>query len=121
MNTPVSVLDREGAGLDYIDNAGGYSRTADQGRVSVRFANGSARIKHRSLIFFSSKPTPGPGSVVLVPTRPGEKTDVRWLIADITQIVATLATLVVVPLRPYEMRDQAYAFGQDQRPLRSAE
>ena len=65
VTSPSTVLYRQGAGLDYyIANAGGYARNADEGRVSVRYANGSAWVK-RKFLFFGS--TPGPGSLVTVP------------------------------------------------------
>jgi protein involved in polysaccharide export with SLBB domain len=101
VNSPTSVLYAPGAGLGYyIDNAGGYARNADKGRVSVRYANGSARVRGRFL-FFTSSPTPGPGSVVRVPDVPSDdRTDVRGLVADIAQILATLGTIAIVALRP---------------------
>jgi protein involved in polysaccharide export with SLBB domain len=100
VNSPSSVLYQEGEGLGYyIANAGGYARNADKARVSVRYANGSARVKSKFL-FFSSAPRPGPGSVVSVPAvRAEDRTDVRGLIADITQIMTTAVTLAIVALR----------------------
>ena len=100
VNSPTSVLYREGADLGYyIGNAGGYARNADKGRTSVRYANGSARVRSKFL-FFSSSPSPGPGSVVSVPlVRAEDRTDVRGLIADITQILTAAATLAIVALR----------------------
>jgi protein involved in polysaccharide export with SLBB domain len=100
VTTPSSVQYREGADLDYyIDNAGGFTRLADKGRVSVRYANGSARVRRSHLLFFHSTPVPGPGSVVQVPTKPEGKTDVGGTIASIAQIVTTAATVVIVALR----------------------
>jgi len=100
VTSPTSVLYREGAGLDYyVANAGGYTRNADKGRVSVRYANGSAQVRSKFL-FFSSWPAPGPGGVVSVPlVRAEDRTDVRGLIADITQILTAAATLAIVALR----------------------
>ncbi|MFQ6047144.1 MAG: SLBB domain-containing protein [Gemmatimonadales bacterium] len=100
VTSPSTVLYRPGAGLDYyVDNAGGYARNADEGRVSVRYANGSARVK-RKFLFFGSTPEPGPGSVVTVPVVPAEeRTDVPALIADISQIIVSAATLAIVALR----------------------
>jgi protein involved in polysaccharide export with SLBB domain len=99
VNTPTSVLYQKGKDLEYyISNAGGFSRTADKGRVSVRYANGAASTRSKFL-FWTSSPEPMPGSVVVVPTKPDEKNDVRGLVADITQILATLATLMVVALK----------------------
>ena len=68
VNSPVTVLYREGEDLEYyIGNAGGYRSDADEGRVSVRYANGQAEIREKVLLFWSRSPTPGPGSEVLVP------------------------------------------------------
>jgi len=69
VNSPVTVRYVPGEGLGYyIANAGGYRNDADEGRVSVRYANGSARTRS-TFLFFSSYPNPGPGSEVLVPSR----------------------------------------------------
>ncbi len=68
VKAPTSVLFEHGAGLDYyIGNAGGYTRSADEGPVSVRYANGSARVKNGGFLFFCSSPEPGPGSMIFVP------------------------------------------------------
>ena len=53
----------------YVGNAGGFTRLADEGRVSVRYANGSARVKKGEFLFFGSSPKPGPGSTVFVPQK----------------------------------------------------
>lgn len=100
VTSPSTVLYRQGAGVDYcIDNAGGYARDADEGRVSVRYAKGSARVK-RKFMFFGSTPKPGPGSVVTVPVVPAEeRTDVPALITDISQIIVPAATLAIVALK----------------------
>ena len=102
VNSPTSVLYREGAGLDYyIDNAGGFARNADKGRVSVRYANGSGRVTSKFLIF-SSAPKPGPGSVVTVPAAPpSEPLNVTSFLASVAQILAsTVAIVVLVTTRP---------------------
>ena len=97
--TATSVLYQEGEGLEYyIANAGGYARLADKGRVSVRYANGSARVKHHFL-FFASKPTPGPGSTVLVQVKPEPPTQYRSVIAEVTSIITTAAMMLIVGLR----------------------
>jgi len=100
VNNPVSVQYHEGADLGYyIENAGGYSRFADKGRVSVRYANGTAKLKRRHLAVFVSSPIPGPGSLVQVPVKPADKTDFGATIANIAQIVTTAATVLIVALR----------------------
>lgn len=65
VNSPVSVQYERGQGLNYyIGNAGGYASNADKRRVSVRYADGSARVRGRFLLFTSS-PEPGPGSTII--------------------------------------------------------
>src|SRR5439155_17933800 len=69
VNAPGSVLYKKGAGFGYyINAAGGFAFTADQGRTSVRFADGEVATRHRFL-FFRSDPAPGPGSEVSVPLK----------------------------------------------------
>jgi protein involved in polysaccharide export with SLBB domain len=96
VNSPTSVLYREGAGLGYyIANAGGYAPGADKGKVSVRYANGTADVAG-GFLFFRSSPTPGPGSSVYVPMGRGGPVDVRGLITDIVGILGSLTTIIVV-------------------------
>lgn len=101
VNSPGSVLYRRGAGLDYyLSAAGGFSRVADKGGVSVRFANGEVRTKSRWL-FVSTSPTPGPGSEVFVPAKdPNEpRTDMVALVGAIAQILASTVAIIVVATR----------------------
>ena len=100
VNSPVTVLFQEGQGLDYyLDNAGGYRNDADKGRVSVRYANGLARTRSKFL-FWSSYPTPGPGSVVSVPAKPPQlPLDVIGLVSSIVGILSSLTTVIVVLVR----------------------
>jgi polysaccharide biosynthesis/export protein len=101
VNSPTAVMYRPGAGLEYyISNAGGYARDADKGRVHVRYANGAGRAVGRSAFGLRSKPAPEPGSVVTVPhVLPEDRFDMRGAISDFTQIVAALATVVVLVRR----------------------
>ncbi len=99
VGAPTSVLYEEGANLDYyIGNAGGFTRFADEGRVSVRYANGSARVKKGGFLFFGSSPKPGPGSTVFVPTKdPSEEGfDVSSFVRDLVGIAASVATVIFV-------------------------
>ena len=100
VTSPSTVLYRKGAGLDYyVGNAGGYARNADKGRVSVRYANGSARVK-RKFLFFGSSPAPGPGSTVLVPEKPlGEPTNVTQLFGTIAQVLASMVAIMLIATR----------------------
>jgi protein involved in polysaccharide export with SLBB domain len=100
VNAPTSVLYQPGEALDYyIDNSGGYARDADRARVSVRFANGSARVVRQHL-FFTTRPQPGPGSVVTVPAKPaGDPLDVTVLMGSIAQILAATVAIVAIATR----------------------
>jgi len=98
VNSPGAVLYRRGAGLDYyLSAAGGFSQRANKGEVSVRLANGETRTRRRAL-FFSSNPTPGPGSEIFVPFRdPTQvKTDYVALFGSIAQILASTIAIIVV-------------------------
>jgi protein involved in polysaccharide export with SLBB domain len=97
VNAPSSLLWRRGADLDYyLSSAGGLAATADGGRVSVRYANGDARTK-RKWLFFSSKPTPGPGSEVFVPTKPpSEKVSTVALLGAIASMLTSLVAIVAI-------------------------
>ena len=100
VNSPVTVLFREGQGLDYyLANAGGYRNDADKGRVSVRYANGLAQTRSKFL-FWSSYPTPGPGSTVTVPPKdPADRIDSVALISNLVGILGSLTTVIVVLVR----------------------
>jgi protein involved in polysaccharide export with SLBB domain len=100
VNSPVTVLWRDGEPLSYyIANAGGYRPDADVGRVSVRYANGTARTRSRFLLW-SSWPEPGPGSEINVPAKdPTQEFDTRGLIADLVSILGSITTVIVVLTR----------------------
>ena len=97
VNSPVTVLYQDGEGFDYyLANAGGYRNDADKGRASVRYANGLARTRSKFL-FWSSYPTPGPGSVVTVPAKdPADRFDTIGLITNLVGILGSLTTVIVV-------------------------
>src|SRR6266480_993585 len=97
VNAPGSVLYKKGAGLGYyIDAAGGFGYTADQGRTSVRFADGEVVTRHKWL-FFRSDPKPGPGSEVTVPLRDtSNPTNYVQLFGAIAQILASTVAILVV-------------------------
>ncbi|MEX2472789.1 MAG: SLBB domain-containing protein, partial [Gemmatimonadota bacterium] len=90
VNSPATVLYREGQGLDYyIESAGGFRNDADEGRTAVRFANGRAQLRDKFL-FWSSYPTPGPGSIVTVPTEnPDDRFNWRGLVTDLVAITGS--------------------------------
>ena len=101
VNSPSAVTYNPGKGLSYyIESAGGYARNADEDRVYVRFANGHTEVKKKNWGIVSSSPEPGPGSTVVVAAEdPADRTDVRGIIGDVAQIVAAVATVLIVALR----------------------
>ena len=100
VNSPVTVLYREGESFDYyLAGAGGYRNDADKGSVSVRYVNGLAQTRSKFL-FWSSYPTPGPGSLITVPARdPEDQFDTIGLITNLVGILGSLTTVVVVLTR----------------------
>src|SRR5229473_1203790 len=98
VNSPGSVLWERGRDLNYyLSAAGGPSYRADPGRASVRYANGEVRTRHKTL-FFSSDPTPRPGSEVFVPVRDTtQHTNYVALVGGIAQILgSTIAILYII-------------------------
>ena len=72
----------------------GKQRRANQGFPG--YDVGDARTK-RHWLFFSSKPTPGPGSEVFVPTKPpGEGVNTVALMGAIASILTSLVAIVAV-------------------------
>src|SRR5690349_6875252 len=98
VNSPGSVLWQQGRSLDYyISAAGGFAQLANKGAVSVRYANGEVRTRHRN-IFGSSDPRPGPGSEVSVPAKDpaAPHTDYVSLFGAIAQVLASSVAIIVV-------------------------
>jgi hypothetical protein len=97
VNAPGSVLWSPGQSLsDYLSAAGGFSYSADEGRVSVRFANGEVKTKHHFL-FIHSSPTPGPGSEITVPAKDlSHPTDYVALFGAIAQVLASSLAIVLL-------------------------
>jgi protein involved in polysaccharide export with SLBB domain len=97
VNSPITVLYREGEGLDYyVENAGGYRNDADKGRLSVRYANGQARTREKFLLW-SSYPPPGPGSTVTVPAQdPADRFDTSRFITDLVSVTGSISTVFFV-------------------------
>lgn len=98
VNSPGSVVWQTGMDLnDFISAAGGYAEHADKGAVSVRYANGRVATRHKHFLW-TSDPTPGPGSEVLVPaTDPNApRTDYVALFGSVAQIVTSMIAIIVV-------------------------
>ena len=98
VNSPGSVLWNPGQTLDdYLHAAGGLGRYAVSGRVSVHYANGEVRTRHKVFLFFTKNPTPDPGSMIVVPARdPNDKTDLVALFGSIAQALAGSLAIVLV-------------------------
>lgn len=97
---PMSVQYEPGEGLRYyIANAGGYERNADKGRVSVRYANGSAE-NTDGWWFTERSPEIRPGATITVPVKPdAEPFNVTQFLAATAQILASTVAIVVVLTR----------------------
>jgi protein involved in polysaccharide export with SLBB domain len=100
VNSPVTAQYRDGEGLSYyIAAAGGYRSDADEGRVSVRYANGQARTRSKFL-FWSSYPTPGPGSEVVVPVEdPDAGIDWGGVLPATISALGTITALIIAVTR----------------------
>jgi len=100
VTAPASVLFVEGADLEYyIGNAGGYARNADKGRVAVQAANGSASVR-RKFLFFSTDPTPEPGSFIYVPPKPeSEPFNRTQFITGIASIITSVVAIIAIASR----------------------
>ncbi|HAY77399.1 MAG TPA: hypothetical protein DCY33_06115, partial [Gemmatimonadetes bacterium] len=100
VNSPVTVLYREGQDFEhYIAAAGGYRSDADEGRSSVRYANGLAQTRSKFL-FWSSYPEPDAGSIITVPSEDPEATfDTLGFFTTLLGVVSSLATTIVVITR----------------------
>ncbi|HUH13044.1 MAG TPA: SLBB domain-containing protein, partial [Longimicrobiales bacterium] len=91
------VLYREGAGLDYyIERAGGFADRADEKRTNVTYQDGERAVVGKTL-FWTTKPTPGPGSTVMVPRRPEGDTGFDWdaFISRTLGVLGTTATVLI--------------------------
>jgi protein involved in polysaccharide export with SLBB domain len=98
VNSPGSVLYQKGAPLDYYLSAGGgFTRLAEKGQVSVRYANGEVKTRHKRFLT-SNDPKPGPGSEVFVPAKDltAPRTDYVALFGAIAQILASTVAIIVV-------------------------
>jgi protein involved in polysaccharide export with SLBB domain len=91
VNSPGSVLWRQGQGLGYyISAAGGFTQSANKKSVSVRYANGEVRTR--------GNPRPDPGSDVFVPAKDpnAPHTDYVSLFGAMAQILASSIAIIVV-------------------------
>ena len=101
VNQPSNVAYTRGKDLEYyVNQAGGYARTADEGRAYVLQPNGKYDAVRNHFLRPSSIPMPLPGAVITVPEKdPEVKKDLTALIAQIGQITAGFITLIIVAKR----------------------
>ncbi len=98
VNSPLAVPYEPGKSLHhYIRAAGGSASDADLGRVWVQQANGKVESKHSRFWFFSTSPSPSPGSKVFVPAKdPGARKDWAQLLGTTAQVLGSIVTIAVV-------------------------
>jgi polysaccharide biosynthesis/export protein len=102
VNSPGPVAYEPGKNLDwYVDRAGGYTQTGDQGHAFVTQPNGEREGVKRKAIFSDKVPRPQPGAVVYVPAKiiqEGPST-LPSVLATFAQVLGVLTTIVVVATR----------------------
>jgi protein involved in polysaccharide export with SLBB domain len=99
VNAPMAVTFRAGRNLEYyVAAAGGYTRRADRSRAYVTQPNGKVESVHTRWWFFpDGRPKPLAGGAIFVPERdPAEKRDWLATASALAQIIAGLATTVLV-------------------------
>ncbi len=102
VNSPGPVAYEPGRNLDwYVDRAGGYTQTGDQGHAYVTQPNGEREGVKRKPILSDKVPRPRPGAVVYVPTKIIQDTpsNLPTVLATFAQVLGVLTTIVVVATR----------------------
>ncbi len=102
VNSPGPVAFVPGKNLDwYVDRAGGYTQTGDQGHAYVTQPNGEREGVKRKAIFSDKVPNPKPGAVVYVPAKIIQDTPstLPSVLATMAQVLGVLTTIVVVATR----------------------
>lgn len=88
--SPGDVLWIEGMDIqDYVDAAGGYTRTGDDERVMVTYANGKKSTMNRA------RKDPDPGAEIYVPFKKDEPTDWYKVWGTVAAIVGALAQTAI--------------------------
>ncbi len=102
VNSPGPVAFEPGKNLDwYVDRAGGYTQTGDQGHAYVTQPNGEREGVKRKPIFADKVPRPKPGAVVYVPAKIVQEgpSTLPSLLGTVAQVLGVLTTIVVVATR----------------------
>jgi len=101
VNAPGAVAYVPGQNLDwYVAAAGGYAQSGDKHRSYVTQPDGSKEAVKRKFLT-DRVPKPLAGAVVFVPTHTPEPAgNSLAYVSAVIQLIATLATLIVVTRRP---------------------
>jgi protein involved in polysaccharide export with SLBB domain len=102
VNSPGAVAFEPGKDLDwYVDRAGGYTQTGDQGHAFVTQPNGEREGVKRRPILSDRVPRPRPGAVVYIPARVIQEgpSSLPGVLATVAQVLGVLTTIVVVATR----------------------
>lgn len=96
--------DKDKDAMWYINEyAGGVDSDGDKSKIAVRYANGRQETVSRKLLIFRDYPDVRPGSTILVPSKPAEKTSqnrepIDWssvLQNSVTQATAILTLILL--------------------------
>jgi len=98
VNAPGAVAFVPGKNLDwYVASAGGYTQSGDKKRSYVTQPDGSKEAVNRKTLLADRVPKPQAGAVVSVPTHAQEPAgNSLAYVSAVIQLIATLATLIVV-------------------------
>ena len=102
VNSPGPVAYEPGKNLDwYVDRAGGYTQTGDQGHSYVTQPNGEREGVKRKALFADRVPRPKPGAVIYVPAKivQDSPSTLPSVLATMAQVLGVLTTIVVVATR----------------------
>ncbi len=99
VNSPGPVAYTPGKNLDwYVNAAGGYTQAGDQRHAYLTQPNGERQGVKRKAVLADDVPRPLAGAVVFVPPKTAAEpsSNVIGVVATAAQVLATLATLIVV-------------------------
>jgi protein involved in polysaccharide export with SLBB domain len=99
VNSPGAVAYEPGKNLDwYVDRAGGYTQTGDQGRAYVTQPNGEREGVKRKVVFSDRVPRPKPGAMIYVPAKIVEEgpSSLPTVLGTVAQVLGVLTTIIVV-------------------------
>jgi polysaccharide biosynthesis/export protein len=102
VNSPGPVAYEPGKNLDwYVDHAGGYTVSGDQGHTYVTQPNGEREGVKRRNILADRVPKPGPGAVVYVPRKlvQDQPSTLPSVLGTVAQVLGVLTTIIVVATR----------------------